>query len=270
MHDLDALLRIVARLRHPTEGCPWDLAQTYETIAPHTVEEAYEVVDAIERKDLWSLKDELGDLLFQIVFYSQLGRETSNFEFSDVVKGICEKMMRRHPDIFDDCAPKHRQSKTENLSWEAIKAEEREDKKQKSMNPVESSILDGIAWTLPALSTAVKLQRRAAIIGFDWSEIEPVMKKIAEELTELEAEINSNGGEKKIQEELGDLLFACSNLARHLNMNPEVVLRKANQKFERRFRKVEALAKTSSSKPKKSSLDSMQKYWEQVKLEEED
>ena len=270
MHNLDSLLEIMALLRHPTKGCPWDLAQTYETIAPHTVEEAYEVADAIEQKDFENLKDELGDLLFQIIFYCQLSNEKCGFGFTDVVDAICDKMIRRHPNIFRKNSPQHGEGSSNDLSWEAIKAQERIDKNRNSTQVREISVLDDIVWSLPSLSIAIKLQRRASVIGFDWSEITPVIKKIAEELHELEIEINSKVSQEKIEEEMGDLLFACSNLARHLDLNPEMALRKANRKFERRFRKVENLTKKSEGEPTTNILDKMQAYWEQVKLEEKD
>ena len=270
MQNLDSLLEIMALLRHPTKGCPWDLAQTYDTIAPHTVEEAYEVADAIEQKDFENLKDELGDLLFQIIFYCQLSNESNGFGFADVVDAICDKMIRRHPNIFHEDGIQHAGESSNDISWEAIKAQERKDKTENSTPLKEFSVLDGIVWSLPALLIATKLQRRASVIGFDWPEISPVIKKITEELHELEIEINSEVSQEKIEEEMGDLLFACSNLARHLNLNPEMALRKANRKFERRFRKVENLTNNSRDGEKSNILDKMQTFWEQVKLEEKD
>ena len=270
MQNLDSLLEIMALLRHPTKGCPWDLAQTYDTLAPHTVEEAYEVADAIEQKDFENLKDELGDLLFQIIFYCQLSNENNGFGFSDVVDAICNKMIRRHPNIFHKNDLQHAEEPSNDISWEEIKAQERKDKHENSTRVEEISVLDDIVWSLPSLSVAIKLQRRASEIGFDWAQISPVLKKIAEELDELEVEINSKVSEEKIEEEMGDLLFACSNLARHLNLNPEMALRKANKKFERRFRKIEKLTKNSRDEPNSNILDEMQTYWEQVKVEEKD
>ena len=267
MHNLDSLLRIMRRLRDPEEGCNWDLAQTYETIVPHTIEEAYEVADAIERQDYQSLRDELGDLLFQIVFYSQLGQEHSTFNFDDVVQGICEKMIRRHPHIFERSEPALNSQKT-NRSWEVIKAEERVGRRDNSQRETEISVLDGIATTLPSLFAALKLQQRAALAGFDWPEIKPVVDKIAEELEELRTEIDEDGSPEKKEEELGDLLFACANLARHLNINAEMALRNANRKFERRFRRVEALMGSLARDENKISLETMQTFWEQAKLEE--
>jgi len=267
MSDLSTLLAIMSRLRDPKTGCEWDLAQTYDTIALHTIEEAYEVLDAIQRKDFEDLKEELGDLLFQIVFYSQLSLEEKRFEFSDVVNVICEKMIRRHPKIFEK--QNQGQESTDelnNLSWAEIKTVERQ-KKAAANGP--TSVLDGIAWALPALSIAAKLQQRASTMGFDWSEIGPVMEKIREELGELQEELQLESSMEKIEEEFGDLLFACTNLGRHLGLNPEETLRKANKKFERRFRQVEVLF--GEAAPLTASADKlgvMQRYWEQVKLEE--
>ena len=267
MHNLASLLGIMRRLRDPEQGCDWDLAQTYETIVPHTIEEAYEVADAIERQDFQSLRDELGDLLFQIIFYSQLSQERSTFNFDDVVQGICEKMIRRHPHIFEMSEPVLNSQKT-NRSWEVIKAEERVGRRDNSQRETEISVLDGIAKTLPSLFAALKLQQRAALAGFDWPEIKPVVDKIAEELEELRTEIDEDGSSGKIEEELGDLLFACVNLARHLNINAEMALRNANRKFERRFRRVEALMGSLARDENKISLETMQTFWEQAKLEE--
>ena len=267
MSDLDTLLAIMSRLRDPNSGCEWDLAQTYDTITPHTIEEAYEVLDAIQRKDFEGLKEELGDLLFQIVFYSQLSLEKNRFEFSDVVNSICEKMIRRHPKIFEEENQGQDSTKElNNLSWEEIKTVERQ---RKAAVKGSTSVLDGITWALPALSIAAKLQQRASTMGFDWSEIGPVMEKIREELGELQEEVQLESSRKKIEEEFGDLLFACTNLGRHLGLNPEESLRKANKKFDRRFRRVEALlgdAAQLTVSPDK--LGVMQRYWEQVKLEE--
>ena len=270
MTDLSTLLRIMSRLRDPKHGCEWDLAQTYATICPHTIEEAYEVADAIQREDFEGLKEELGDLLFQIVFYSQLGYEENKFEFSDIVKGICEKMIARHPKIFvEEYQDQPLSEDYSELSWEEIKAFERQKKAQNSQPPYGNSVLDGITWALPALAIATKLQERASMVGFDWPEVRLVADKICEELEELQNELERESNETKIEEEFGDLLFACTNLGRHLGINPEEALRKANRKFERRFRRVEAL--TGQGAPltdKDDKLGVMQRYWEQVKLEE--
>ena len=262
MYDLNCLLKIMKRLRDPQEGCEWDLSQTYETVLPHTIEEVYEVADAIERKDYHNLKGELGDLLFQIVFYSQLSTEYSIFDFADVVDGICQKMIRRHPHVFNSPMQQNHMIR-ESESWEEIKQRERAEE-----CPEYDSVLDGVAPPVPSLSMAVKLQQRAASIVFDWTTIKPVVEKIEEELEELCVEVDNKSEATKIQEELGDLLFACVNLARHLNINPEIALRHANQKFERRFRQVEVLTNSTSPSNTNTPLELMQTYWERVKVNE--
>ena len=273
MSDLSTLLAIMSRLRDPKNGCEWDLAQTYATICPHTIEEAYEVADAIQRQDFEGLKEELGDLLFQIVFYSQLGYEENKFEFSDIVNAICEKMIARHPKIFvEESQDRLLSEDYSELSWEEIKTFERQ-KKAENIHPSQpapvNSVLDGIAWALPALAIATKLQERASMVGFDWPEVGLVADKICEELEELQNELDRESNETKIEEEFGDLLFACTNLGRHLGINPEEALRKANRKFERRFRRVEVLTGQGAPLPaNEDKLGVMQRYWEQVKLEE--
>ena len=219
---LERLREIMRRLRHPVSGCEWDTVQTFDTIAPYTIEEAYEVADAIARKDMSALADELGDLQLQVVFHAQMAEEAGLFALEDVLDRICEKMERRHPHIFGDA------STGGHHLWEAIKAEER------AKDP-DKSALAGVALALPALERAAKLQRRAARVGFDWPDASGPRKKIDEELAELEAESDHDG---KL-DELGDLLFAVVNLARHLNVEPEAALREANRKFERRFRAIE-------------------------------
>ncbi|TAN57616.1 MAG: nucleoside triphosphate pyrophosphohydrolase [Rhodospirillales bacterium] len=223
---LARLLAVMARLRHPTEGCPWDIEQDFSSIVPHTIEEAYEVAEAIETADWPALKDELGDLLFQVVFYAQLGREQGLFDFDDICSGIAEKMIRRHPNVFAD--QKEADAEAQLKAWESHKEKEK---------PRESA-LDGVAVTLPALTRAAKLQKRAARKGFDWAEAAPVAEKLREELAELEAEM-TNRHPDRLAEEMGDLLFTCVNLARKLSIDPESALRGANRKFERRFRVVE-------------------------------
>src|SRR5690348_2420831 len=220
---LERLVQIMRRLRDPKTGCEWDTVQTFETIAPYTIEEAYEVADAIARKDMDALADELGDLQLQVVFHSQMAEEAGHFTLEDVISRICDKMKRRHPHIFGDA------EHGGHHLWEKIKAEER------ATNP-DKSALAGVALALPALERAAKLQRRAARVGFDWPDRSGPRAKIDEELAELDAE--SDHG--RMLEELGDLLFAVVNLARHLNIEPEAALREANAKFERRFRAIEA------------------------------
>jgi ATP diphosphatase len=219
---LERLREIMRRLRDPVSGCEWDTAQTFETIAPYTIEEAYEVADAIARKDMDGLADELGDLQLQVVFHAQMAEETSQFALEDVIERICDKMERRHPHIFGEA------EHGGHYLWEFIKAEER------AANP-DKSALAGVALALPALERAAKLQRRAARVGFDWPDITGPRAKIDEELAELDAETDHH---RKL-DELGDLLFAVVNLARHLNVEPEAALREANRKFEQRFRAIE-------------------------------
>lgn len=220
--SLDRLVAIMRRLRDPKTGCEWDTAQTFDTIAPYTIEEAYEVADAIARNDMDALADELGDLQLQVVFHSQMAEEAGLFTLDDVVERICDKMERRHPHIFGDL------ERGGHHLWEEIKAAERK-------TSPDDSALAGVALALPALERAAKLQRRAARVGFDWPDASGPRAKIDEELAELEAETDH---ERKV-EELGDLLFAVTNLARHLNIEPEAALREANQKFEKRFRSIE-------------------------------
>ena len=218
--SLDRLVVIMRRLRHPITGCEWDRAQSFATIAPYTIEEAYEVADAIDRADMASLAEELGDLQLQVVFHAQMAEEAGLFTLDDVFRHICEKLERRHPHIFGDS--------DSSPGWDAIKAAERRGKAQ-------DSVLDGVATALPALDRAAKLQRRAAGLGFDWPDSTGARAKIDEELAELDAEESQAARE----DELGDLLFAVVNLARHLNIDPEEALRKANRKFEQRFREIE-------------------------------
>ena len=226
--DITPLQRIMARLRDPQTGCPWDVEQDFATIAPYTIEEAYEVADAIERGDLASLKDELGDLLFQVVFHSRMAEEAGSFHLSDVITAICDKMVRRHPHVFGPNALSGEASP----GWEQIKAAERAEKSD------DGSALAGVALGLPALSRAEKLQKRAARVGFDWDSVVDVRNKLLEEMEEL----SSASTPDHVAEEVGDLLFAAANLARHHGVEPEGALRAANLKFERRFRAMEAMA----------------------------
>ena len=259
MTEIDRLLDLMAQLRNPSSGCPWDLAQTFESIVPHTLEEAYEVADAIARGDMVELKDELGDLLFQIVFYAQMARETGDFEFADVVDAIVEKMLRRHPHVFGNV--RYADTKELSSAWEEIKTRERGEDPS-------VSILDGVALALPALNRALKLQRRAARIGFDWSSLGPVIAKVDEELKEIRQELHADVAPERVAEEVGDLLFACTNLARHLDVDPEAALRAANKKFETRFRRIEAWLKASGKTLEQASLEEMDTLWERAKGEE--
>lgn len=252
------------RLRDPKHGCKWDLQQTFETIAPHTIEESYEVEDAIQRMDYEDLKDELGDLLFQVVFYSQLAAEQSYFDFDDVTAAISDKMVRRHPDVFTD--PKVAATETKNHTWESLKAKERAQKQKVTKKNI--SALDGVATNLPALTRAAKLQKRASMVGFDWPDISPVLEKLLEEFNEVQEVLFGSMDPKRLVDEIGDLLFTCTNLARHCGVDPETALRQANRKFEQRFKRVEALMDSKMVGPKKASLDEMEALWEQVKHEE--
>jgi ATP diphosphatase len=261
-HPIDRLLQIMARLRDPKTGCPWDLEQSFATIAPYTIEEAYEVADAIERKDMPELKDELGDLLFQVVFHARMAEEAGNFTFDDVVATICDKMVRRHPHIFSGA--EHRALEEQTLAWEAQKAAERA---VKAKGPVRT--LAGVTPALPAITRAVKLTARAARVGFDWDKIDDVIAKLHEELAELRVEIDRHDREK-IHEEMGDLLFVCANLARKLDVDPEACLRTANAKFERRFAYIEDELIRQGQSPKEASLETMEHLWNAAKRTERD
>ncbi|MGE6651087.1 nucleoside triphosphate pyrophosphohydrolase [Shewanella colwelliana] len=259
-NDINHLLNIMAKLRDPKSGCPWDLAQNYQSIVPFTLEEAYEVADTIERNALDELPGELGDLLFQVIFYCQLGKEQGLFDFAVVVDKICQKLTERHPHVFGPMAAASSQEVKQ--TWERIKSVERAGR---SLH----SVLDDIPFNLPALSRAAKVQRRVATVGFDWDELEPVVGKIHEEIDEVLDEVNAaKQDQQKITDEMGDLLFAVVNLARHLKVEPEQALRRATTKFERRFRGVEALANAAQKPMAAHSLSQLDAYWDQVKREE--
>lgn len=267
MYQLDDLLHLMARLRDPQYGCPWDLKQNYATIVPHTIEEAYEVADAIERGDFDHLPGELGDLLFQVVYYSQLAREEGRFEFAQVVDGITTKLIRRHPHVFPDGdlygavdVPKLDEAAVKQR-WEAIKAEERA---EHAAAPEQLSLLDDVPNALPSLSRAIKLQKRAAQVGFDWPEALPVVDKVREELDEVLEAMSENDPEA-IQEEIGDLLFVVSNLARHLRVDPETALRAANGKFERRFRFIEQALREQGRAMQDCALEELDTLWGEAK-----
>lgn len=253
------LLEIMETLRNPDHGCPWDLAQSFRSIASCTVEEAHEVADAIEREDFNDLKDELGDLLFQVVFHSRLAQELGLFEFDDVVVAIVSKLERRHPHVFGDMELADEAEVKQ--TWERIKAEERAAK-----GGPEDSALAGISRGLPALRRAVKLQKRAAQVGFDWANASQVLAKIQEELDELKSEIDG-ADPGRMEDELGDVLFAITNLARHLDVDPGGALRRANQKFEQRFRAMESLAEAGPVALKDMSLEDQERLWQTVKRE---
>ncbi|HUO94263.1 MAG TPA: nucleoside triphosphate pyrophosphohydrolase [Rhizomicrobium sp.] len=254
--DISTLLDIMRRLRDPDGGCPWDLEQTFATIAPYTVEEAYEVAGAIEEENWPALKDELGDFLFQVVFHAQMAKERGLFEFDDVVTAIVEKMIRRHPHVFAENA-RIESAAAQTVAWEEHKKKERAEKAM--------GLLDDVPRALPALLRAVKLQKRAASVGFDWDSAPKVVEKIAEEAHEI-VEAQAKGADAaKLEEEVGDLLFAVANLARHLKIDPETALRAANAKFVRRFSHIEKTLAARGVKPGDATLDEMEALWQDAK-----
>tara|TARA_B100000686_G_scaffold337183_1_gene407974 strand:+ start:1049 stop:1900 length:852 start_codon:yes stop_codon:yes gene_type:complete len=260
--SITRLLNIMADLRHPVTGCPWDRDQNFSTIAPYTIEEAYEVAEAIRTDDREALRGELGDLLFQIVFYAQMSSEEGGFGFDDVVQTISDKMIRRHPHVFSE-GESVKAGSAQMHQWETIKAEER----RKKSGLEATSILDDVPLSFPALLRANKLQGRTARVGFDWSDAEPILAKIAEELEELhEATESANRNEQKA--EVGDLLFACVNLSRHYGIDAEDALRMANTKFETRFRRIEELLAEQGKTLEEATLAEMDVLWDRVKLGE--
>jgi ATP diphosphatase len=260
--DVGRLLEIMAALRTPETGCPWDLAQNFSTIAPYTLEEAYEVADAIARGNLADLKDELGDLLLQVVFHARMAEEQGAFDFGEVVQSITEKLIRRHPHVFADETSRTPHA-VEGL-WERIKAEERANKAG------QAGALAGIPLALPALSRALKLQAKASKVGFDWNDPRAVLRKIREEAAEIEVELDRSETNKSATAgEIGDLLFAVVNLARHLDADPEAVLRRTNLKFERRFAAIERALAARGKAPQQSSLAEMDALWNEAKAAEQ-
>lgn len=256
---IERLVEIMRRLRDPKTGCPWDIEQDFASIAPYTIEEAYEVADAIEREAWDELRGELGDLLFQSVFHAQMAEERGLFSFHDVARGMADKMVARHPHVFGpESNAKSAEQQTQD--WETIKAAERAKKK-------ETGVLDGVALGLPALLRAVKLQKRAARVGFDWPDTAQVIDKIAEEAREV-VEARDTLSHEALTEEVGDLLFVVANLARHLGVEPEGALRAANSKFIRRFEGIEAKLAAQGKRPEDSDLDEMDALWNAIKLEE--
>ncbi len=258
MNDkIDKLVEIMARLRDPLRGCPWDVEQTFASIAPHTIEEAYEVADAIEDGDMAALRDELGDLLLQVVFHAQMAKEEGHFDFDGIIEAICDKLVRRHPHVYGDAVVAGAAAQVQ--AWEDHKATERQE---------DSSVLADVTRALPALSRALKLQRRAARVGFDWDQAAMVLAKIAEESAELEEVMASGADPVRLQDEMGDLLFTCVNLSRKLGIDPELALRQGNGKFERRFRRLEAHLATTGESLAKASADELEALWEQAKEDE--
>lgn len=256
---IERLLTIMSRLRDPKSGCPWDREQNFSTIAPYTIEEAYEVADAIERGELQDLKGELGDLLFQVVFHAQMASELRAFDFDDVVNAVSEKLERRHPHVFGNASIAT--ADEQNIAWEEHK------RKERSAKRLDASVLDDVPLGLPALTRAAKLGKRAAGVGFDWPNIDGVLDKVEEEIKELR-DARRSGSREEIQGELGDLLFSIANLARHLGADLETSLRMTNAKFERRFRYVETQLRSQGKTPQQASLEEMDRLWDDAKARE--
>jgi len=261
---IDRLLAVMAQLRDPDSGCPWDVEQTFATIAPYTIEEAYEVADAIERGDYGDLKDELGDLLLQVVFHARMAEESGHFDFDGIATAIAEKMIRRHPHVFGDERVDGAAAQTR--AWEEQKAAERAARQAGSAS-APAGVLDGLPLALPALLRAYKLQKRAARVGFDWPTAAPVHDKLHEELAELEHAADA-GDAHAVAEEIGDLLFACANLSRHYGVDPEAALRAANAKFERRFRAMEDAAGENGEDLAAAGLERLEAMWQAAKARE--
>ncbi|EFU5017919.1 nucleoside triphosphate pyrophosphohydrolase [Salmonella enterica] len=262
MNQIDRLLNIMQRLRDPENGCPWDKEQTFSSIAPYTLEETYEVLDAIARKDFDDLRGELGDLLFQVVFYAQMAHEEGRFDFNDICAAISDKLERRHPHVFGALSAEN--SEEVLVRWEQIKTEERAQKAQ-------HSALDDIPRSLPALMRAQKIQKRCSNVGFDWTTLGPVVDKVYEEIDEVMFEARQAVVDQaKLEEEMGDLLFATVNMARHLGTKAELALQKANDKFERRFREVERIVSARGLEMTGVDLETMEEVWQEVKRQEID
>lgn len=257
MNHLFRLLNIMEALRDPENGCPWDIQQTFSSIAPYTIEEVYEVVDAIDHQDFIQLKDELGDLLFQIVYYTQMAKERGLFDFNEVAKNICDKLVRRHPHVFEEGV------NFTSASWEKIKKSERN---EKSIDTTES-IMNEIPIALPQLMRAKKIQKRASTVGFDWNNPHDVLNKVEEEFNELKTELSEGNQQIKLEEELGDILFSIVNLSRHLEINAEDALRKSNGKFINRFNYIEEKLKNENKRFEDCTLEELDNYWEAAKNE---
>ncbi|MSO54160.1 MAG: nucleoside triphosphate pyrophosphohydrolase [Rhodospirillales bacterium] len=261
--ETDRLLAIMAKLRDPNGGCPWDVAQSFPTIAPYTIEEAYEVADAIERKDMPGLEEELGDLLLQVVFHAQMAHEAGLFDYADVARGISEKLIRRHPHVFADVKVASAEAQTK--AWEDHKAGERRAKAAGSDQPV--SALDGVPLALPALTRALKIQKRAERAGFDWRTPKDVLAKFEEEVAEVAHEMESHGSDERLMDEIGDLLFTCVNLARKLGVDPEDALRHGNRKFDTRFRRMETVAAAEGQPLADRTYEGREALWNRAKRE---
>ena len=258
--SIETLLGIMARLRHPQTGCPWDRKQDFQTIAPYTIEEAYEVADAISRGDMEALVDELGDLLFQVVFHAQMASEKGAFDFGDVTAAVVDKMIRRHPHVFGD--EPMRDLEGQSMSWEAHKVRERE---TRGSGNQAQSLLDHVPKGLPAMKRAQKLQKRAATAGFDWSSAAEVIPKLEEELSELRQALEENAPAARVAAEMGDLMFSCVNLARHLNIDAEMALRKANTEFARRFGHIERSLASAGRRVDQVDAETLEALWEEAK-----
>jgi len=263
--DIRRLIEIMAALRDPVDGCPWDVGQTFASIVPFTIEEAYEVADAIERGATEDLREELGDLLLQVVFHARMAEEAGLFDFGGVVEAITAKLIRRHPHVFGDA--KALSPGEVKALWGRIKAEEKRLKLGSGAKEAGPSALDGVPLAMPALSRALKLQEKAGKVGFDWNDARAVLAKIREEIGEVEAEI-AEGSAEAMASEVGDLLFAAVNLARHLKVDPEAALRGANLKFERRFAHIEDRLAEGGRRPESASLDEMERLWAEAKAKE--
>jgi nucleoside triphosphate diphosphatase len=264
--ELSRLLAIMEKLRDPNDGCPWDIEQTFASIAPHTIEEAYEVADAIEHKDWPHLKEELGDLLLQVVFHAQMAKDENLFNFNDVAEGIAEKMLKRHPHVFGEETIETADAQT--IAWEAQKEAERNAKAAENGQEPPSA-LDGVAGGLPSLTRALKLQKRAVRVGFEWPDIQGVLDKVREELAEVEEEICAdNISQERIKDEIGDLLFTVVNLARWAEVDPDSALRSCNVKFERRFKAMENGVREDGKEMNEATLDEMQHHWQVAKESE--
>jgi ATP diphosphatase len=269
---LARLLGIMAALRRPGTGCPWDLEQNFRSIVPYTIEEAYEVADAVERGDLDDLKDELGDLLLQVVFHARIAEEQEAFAFGDVVEAIADKLVRRHPHVFGEGGVFGEGTATTTravvIQWDEIKAREKAARAERRGEVATPSRLDGVPMALPALSRAVKLQRKAAEVGFDWNDARLVLEKIREETEEVEQELGDGAPSPALADEIGDLLFAVANLARHVGADPEQALRGANAKFERRFHFIEQALEAKGTTAQDSTLEEMETLWQAAKESE--
>jgi len=256
LDNLLRLLNIMQTLRDPEQGCVWDIEQTFESIVPYTIEEVYEVADAIDQQDFVQLKDELGDLLLQVVYYTQMAREQNLFGLDEVAAGICDKLVRRHPHVFD------KENTEQYKNWEQIKQQERKEKSNSE------SLLSDIPVAMPQLLRAKKIQKRVANIGFDWPQLDPVLEKVQEELDELRQAINADDNQAAVEEELGDLLFSIVNLSRHIQVNAEDALRKGNKKFIRRFQQIEAMLQLKDKKIEQCTLEELEACWQSVKQQE--